>query len=63
MTIGIVGAMPQEIALLRQELRNGRSNTRGMREYLQGELYGKNVVLVFSRCAKVAAASTVTTLI
>jgi len=63
MTIGIVGAMPQEIALLRQGLRNGRSDTRGMREYLEGELYGKNVVLVFSRCAKVAAASTVTTLI
>jgi adenosylhomocysteine nucleosidase len=63
MTVGIVGAMPQEIALLQQELRNGRSDTRGMREYLQGKLYGKDVVLVFSRCAKVAAASTVTTLI
>ncbi|MBV8910243.1 MAG: 5'-methylthioadenosine/adenosylhomocysteine nucleosidase, partial [Gammaproteobacteria bacterium] len=63
MKVGIVGAMPQEIALLRQDLRNSRSGTRGMREYLEGELYGKEVVLVFSRCAKVAAASTVTTLI
>ena len=63
MKVGIVGAMPQEIALLRQNLRNGRTDTRGMREYLQGSLYGKEVVLVFSRCAKVAAASTVTTLI
>lgn len=63
MRVGIVGAMPEEIALLRQELRDGRGATRGMREYLQGKLFGKDVVLVFSRCAKVAAASTVTTLI
>jgi adenosylhomocysteine nucleosidase len=63
MKIGILGAMPQEIALLRPELRNSRAQLRGMREYLQGSLYGKDVVLVFSRCAKVAAASTVTTLI
>ena len=55
--------MPQEVALLRQELRDSRAEMRGMREYLEGNLYGKDVVLVFSRCAKVAAASTVTTLI
>jgi adenosylhomocysteine nucleosidase len=61
--VGIVGAMPQEIALLRQDLRNSRTEIRGMREYLQGRLYGKDAVVVFSRCAKVAAASTVTTLI
>lgn len=36
---------------------------RGMREYLEGTLYGKDAVLVLSRMAKVAAASTVTTLI
>lgn len=63
MKIGIVGAMPQEIALLQQDLQHARGQTRGMRQYLQGTLYGKDVVLVFSRCAKVAAASTVTTLI
>ena len=55
--------MPQEIALLQHDLENCRRQTRGMRQYLQGSLYGKDVVLVFSRCAKVAAASTVTTLI
>jgi adenosylhomocysteine nucleosidase len=55
--------MPQEIALLRHDLRNSRTQVRGMREYLEGNLYGKNAVVVFSRCAKVAAASTVTTLI
>jgi adenosylhomocysteine nucleosidase len=63
MRVGIVGAMPQEIALLRHDLRHGRAETRGMREYLQGTLHGREVVLVYSRCAKVAAASTVTTLI
>jgi len=61
--IGIVGAMPEEIALLQKNLHGVRSETRGMREYLQGELYGQDVTLVFSRWGKVAAASTVTTLI
>ena len=63
MKIGIVGAMPQEISLLQKDMKNLRRQTRGMREYLQGTLYGRDVVLVFSRMAKVAAASTVTTLI
>ena len=63
MRIGIVGAMPQEISLLQKDMTSLRRQTRGMREYLQGTLYGRDVVLVFSRMAKVAAASTVTTLI
>jgi adenosylhomocysteine nucleosidase len=63
MKIGIVGAMAQETALLQRELLNVRRQTRGMREYLEGTLYGRDVVLVLSRMAKVAAASTVTTLI
>jgi len=63
MKVGIVGAMPQEISLLQKDMKDLRRQTRGMREYLQGTLYGRDVVLVFSRMAKVAAASTVTTLI
>jgi adenosylhomocysteine nucleosidase len=63
MKIGIVGAMEQEIALLRRGLTNARRQTRGRREYLEGRLCDRDVVLVFSRMAKVAAASTVTTLI
>ena len=63
MKVGIVGAMAQEVALLQQDLKNARRQIRGMREYLEGTLYGKESVLVFSRWAKVAAASTVTTLI
>ena len=46
MRIGVVGAMPQEIALLRRDLQNVRSQTRGMREYKEGTLYGRDVVLV-----------------
>jgi adenosylhomocysteine nucleosidase len=55
--------MAQEIVLLRKDLQSVRRQTRGMREYQEGILYGKDVVLTFSRWAKVAAASTVTTLI
>ena len=63
MKVGIVGAMQQEIALLKADIKNARTQTRGMRDYVEGRLYGKDAVLVFSRWAKVAAASTVTTLI
>ena len=61
--IGIVGAMPEEIALLERDLVETRRQSRGMREYLEGSLYGFEAVLVFSRWGKVAAASTGTTLI
>src|SRR5262249_40068079 len=40
-----------------------RRHSRGMREYIEGSLYGFEAVLVFSRWGKVAAASTVTTLL
>ena len=63
MAIGIVGAMPNEIALLSKDLKNVRHETRGMRDYHRGALYGRDITLVFSRWGKVAAASTVTTLI
>ena len=63
MRIGIVGAMLEEIALLQKDLQDAEAQARGMRHYSRGTLYGKDVVLVFSRWGKVAAASTVTTLI
>ena len=61
--IGIVGAMPEEIALLERDHVATRRQSRGMREYIEGSLYDFEAVLVFSRWGKVAAASTVTTLI
>jgi len=61
--IGVVGAMSEEIALLRNGLENPQVQTRGMRDYWRGSLFGRSVVLAFSRPGKVASASTVTTLI
>jgi len=63
MIIGIIGAMQQEIKLLTESMKIKETKTIGMREYYLGKLFGKEVVLVFSKCGKVAAASTVTTLI
>jgi adenosylhomocysteine nucleosidase len=63
MLIGIIGAMEQEIRLLAESMNIEETKTIAMREYYIGKLFGKDVVLVFSKCGKVASASTVTTLI
>lgn len=63
MLIGIIGAMEQEIKLLSLSMDITETKTIGMRVYYIGKLFGKDVVLVFSKCGKVAAASAVTTLI
>lgn len=63
MLIGIIGAMEQEIKLLTKSMDITEIKTIGMRDYYIGRLFGKDAVLVFSKCGKVAAASTVTTLI
>ena len=63
MLIGIIGAMEQEIKLLAKSMEISEIKTLGMRDYYIGKLFGKDVVLVFSKCGKVAAASCVTTLI
>ena len=63
MTIGIIGALPEEIALLKKQLINVHSEIIAQREYLSGTINNISVVLVFSRWGKVAAASTATTLI
>jgi len=63
MLIGIIGAMEQEIKLLAESMVIAETRTIGMRDYYTGRLFGQEVVLVFSKCGKVAAASAVTTLI
>lgn len=63
MRIGVIGAMLEEIELVKQEMKIDSEEVIGKRSYYLGELYGKDAVLVFSRYGKVAAASTVTTLI
>ncbi len=61
--LGIMGAMPEEIKGIADLLENRQEVILGQRTYYTGSLKGKSVVVVFSRWGKVAAATTVTTLI
>ncbi len=63
MKIGIIGAMLEETQLIMNNMKILSEETIGMRTYYTGRLFDKDIVLVFSRWGKVAAASTVTTLI
>lgn len=58
-----MGAMPEEINGLIPLMNNCTQSTIGMRTYYSGNINGIATVLVFSRWGKVAAASTVATLI
>jgi adenosylhomocysteine nucleosidase len=62
--IGIMSAMPEEIAGLVAEMGSPTWTVRaGMRTYHRGFLWGQPAILVFSRWGKVAAATTATYLI
>ncbi len=63
MLLGIMGAMPEEMDKIIREIINKQIVERGSRIYYQGELFGQEVVAVFSRWGKVAAATTATNLI
>ncbi|MBN2788279.1 MAG: 5'-methylthioadenosine/adenosylhomocysteine nucleosidase [Paludibacteraceae bacterium] len=63
MKIGIIGAMHQEVDKLIAEMHCRQQTVKGKRTFYEGSLYGKQVVLVFSRWGKVAASTTVTQLI
>lgn len=63
MPIGIMSAMHEEIHLLHEQMEVESEIVLGMRTYFIGKLCGKDVVVVFSRWGKVAAASTATALI
>jgi adenosylhomocysteine nucleosidase len=58
-----MGAMNEEIDSLTAELRGASVSQTGSREYHTGQLWGRDVVLAFSRWGKVAAATTATSLI
>jgi adenosylhomocysteine nucleosidase len=62
-TIGIMGAMPEEIDGVIALLDNRKEFTAGRRTYFSGQINGIDTVVVFSRWGKVAAATTVATLI
>jgi len=62
--IGVITAMPDEAAdLLAAFTSPARVTEHGRREFLEGELEGRAVVVVVSRCGKVSAAATATELI
>jgi adenosylhomocysteine nucleosidase len=64
MPIGIMAAMQEEIDTLMKELgADSEVVSDGRRTYHSGNLWGKPVVVVFSRWGKVAAATTATHLI
>ncbi len=61
--IGIIGAMEQEVALLKQELKNVQTTKIAQFEFHHGQLNGSDVVLVQSGIGKVTAAIATTLLI
>lgn len=63
MTLGIMGAMNEEIQHLIGELVDRKDEEIGQRVFHRGTLWGTPCVLVFARWGKVAAATTATTLI
>ncbi len=64
MTVAIMSAMPEENhCLVAAMTEHSESITYGGRDYHRGKLWGQDVVIVFSRWGKVAAATTATTLI
>lgn len=62
-TIGILGAIPQEVNGIINQLINSTIRTIGNRTYYEGNLGQQKVVVVYSRIGKVAAAATVATLL
>lgn len=63
MKIGIMGAMTQEVDSILSHMTNVQTVEHGSRTYHVGKMDSHDVVLVFSRWGKVAAATTATSLI
>jgi adenosylhomocysteine nucleosidase len=61
--IGIMGALPEEINGIVQLLEEKQAYSSGKRTYFTGKIQGIQTVVVFSRWGKVAAATTVATLL
>ncbi len=63
MNIGVIGAMHEEIMLLKAELTNVTEHRHGVRTFYRGNYGDKNVIMCLSGWGKVAASSTTTSLI
>lgn len=58
MKFGILGAMPQEVALMERSMTVRRRVEAGLRTFYEGEWAGQEIVVVLSRVGKVSAAAT-----
>ncbi|MFT5559745.1 MAG: adenosylhomocysteine nucleosidase [Psychromonas sp.] len=63
MKIGIIGAMDEEVSILKAKLNNMETTVIAGCEFYQGELNGKQVILTKSGIGKVAAAVATTLLL
>ena len=63
MRTGLIGAMHEEILLLKKDIQNLKVEKIGAREFYSGTIDNKEVVMCLSGWGKVAAASTATSLI
>jgi adenosylhomocysteine nucleosidase len=63
MRTGIMGAMPEEVDIIREQMTEVSEVKHGSRTYYQGKINNAEVVLVFCRWGKGAAATTATSLI
>ena len=63
MKIGIMGAMTEEISGIVEQIKTLRVTRVGSRDFIEGSWHGLDVVVVFSRWGKVAAAVTATILL
>ncbi|WP_299578401.1 5'-methylthioadenosine/adenosylhomocysteine nucleosidase [uncultured Sunxiuqinia sp.] len=63
MKTGLIGAMREEILLLKKDIQQLKTDKFGSREFYSGTLNGQELVMALSGWGKVAAASTATTLI
>ena len=54
--IGIIGAMDEEVARLKEQMQNVRITTKAMMDFYQGTLEGKQAVVVRSGIGKINAA-------
>lgn len=60
MTIGIIGAMDEEVAILMKHIQQKHYETIAQCEFIQGNMHGKDVVLLKSGIGKVNAAMATT---
>ncbi len=63
MKIGLIGAIKEEVLMLRDEINDLKTDRVGFREFYSGTIEGHEVVICTSGWGKVAAASTATSLI